>query len=71
MNITDTWDAKGFGGTKAVVIADVGVLGPRNTFGGAMFIGVSGSCLISLIVVGLYRPREMGDLDLVSWKKDQ
>jgi LEM3 (ligand-effect modulator 3) family / CDC50 family len=70
IKITDTWDAVGFGGTKAFVIADVGAVGPRNDFVGRMFIAVAGTCLLAFVVVGVYRPREMGDLDLVSWKRE-
>ncbi|KAJ3300900.1 hypothetical protein HDV03_001680 [Kappamyces sp. JEL0829] len=71
MTITNNWDAVRFGGTKSIVFSDIGIIGPRNDFTAIVFLVTACLCLVGFVVVSILNPRKMGDMDRVSWKKEQ
>lgn len=45
------------------------MLGPQNDLLSRLFLAVASLCLLALVFVGVWSPRKMGDMNLVSWKK--
>ena len=66
------WDARRFDGTKSIVLAQVGIMGPRNMFVSFALLVVGCFCGVAIFLIAFYRPRKLGDHAYLSWvKKNQ
>ncbi|KAI9006953.1 ligand-effect modulator 3 family [Hyaloraphidium curvatum] len=63
-----------FGGTKAIVISNVSVIGGKNPFLGIAYMVVGALCWvlgISFLIRHMVKPRKLGDHSYLSWNQTQ
>jgi LEM3 (ligand-effect modulator 3) family / CDC50 family len=71
ISIRDIWNATQFGGTKAIVLSEVGFLGPKNAFLAIELLVVGIFCFLVAIFVLTVRIRKFGDINQLSWNKQK
>ncbi|KAL5040695.1 alkylphosphocholine resistance protein lem3 [Batrachochytrium dendrobatidis] len=60
-----------FEGTKSLVFGQIGLMGSKNLFLGYAFSIMGCICALFTVLIGVYRPRKMGDHAHLSWVKKQ
>jgi len=71
INITDTYEVEGFGGTKSIIISNVSAFGGKNPFLGIGYIVVGCISLllgVIFLVKNMINPRKLGDTSHLSYK---
>ncbi|KAJ3097295.1 hypothetical protein HDU96_000426 [Phlyctochytrium bullatum] len=74
INITNNFNVDSYGGTKAVVLSNVSILGGKNNFLGVAYIVVGALCWVLGIIFLLrhmIKPRKPGDYTYLSWNQPQ